>query len=113
MIRRRYGVSFSRATQAEEDINPNEYVANIADCMLVLLLGVIVALVSYYNVDLAQSSEKLDDNLGVKLEGAETVLMDEDGDGEVDGNYEQRGGGGTLYYDEATDTYYLKNGKGA
>ena len=113
MIRRRYGTSFSRARQYEEDINPNEYVANIADCMLVLLLGVIVALVSYYNVDLAQSTETLEDNIGVKLEGAETIQLDEDGDGAVDGNYEQRGGAGTLYYDEATDTYYLKNGKGA
>ena len=101
MIRRRHGVSLSRPTQAEEDVNPNAYVVNIADCMLVLLLGMIVALISYYNVDLTQS--------GTGGSGDESFVgiqvdMDQNKDGTIDAGYEKRG---TVYYDEANDSYYF------
>jgi len=35
-----------------EDVNPSAYIVNLADCMLVLACGVIVALVAYFEVDL-------------------------------------------------------------
>ena len=100
MIRRHYGASLSRATRVEEDINPNEYVANIADCMLVLLLGVIVALISYYNVDLTQSSSSSEEIMGVQ------VNLDENADGVFDPGYQRQG---TVYYDEESGSYYFVN----
>ena len=86
MLRRRYGVSLQRPAQPDEDVNPNEYIVNIADCMLVLLLGMVVALISYYNVDLTQSSASNDEIIGIE------VNMDENGDAVVwDGtDYDQR-----------------------
>jgi len=101
MIRRRHGVSLSRPTQTEEDVNPNAYVVNIADCMLVLLLGMIVALISYYNVDLTQSGEsgsEGNNTVGIQVD------MDQNNDGTIDSGYEKRG---TVYYDEANDSYYF------
>ena len=98
MIRRRYGVSLEREVQTEEEVNPNEYMVNIADCMLVLLLGMIVALISYYNVDLTKPPEPEDEIIGIK------VNMDENQDGVVDSGYERRG---EVYYDEANGSYYF------
>ncbi|MDR3305663.1 MAG: hypothetical protein LBS85_06560, partial [Clostridiales Family XIII bacterium] len=40
-----------------EDVNPSAYIVNLADCMLVLACGVIVALVTYWNVDLSGITE--------------------------------------------------------
>ena len=98
MIRRRHGVSLSRAVQVEEDINPNAYIVNIADCMLVLLLGMVMALITYYNIDLTQT--KPEEIIGIQ------VNMDENQDGDVDSSYQRSG---TVYYDSATDSYYFVN----
>jgi hypothetical protein len=40
-----------------EDVNPSAYIVNLADCMLVLACGVIVALVSYWSIDLSAVTE--------------------------------------------------------
>lgn len=103
MIKRRYGVSLSRAVAPEEDVNPNEYIGNLSDCMLVLLLGMIVALVAYYNVDLTQTTDP-DEIVGVQ------VNLDEDKDGLIDGGYQKRG---SVYYDERTGDYYYVSEGGA
>ena len=104
MLRRRYGTSLGRSTPPDEDVNPNEYIVNIADCMLVLLLGTVVALISYYNIDLTQTQEPEEEIIGIE------VNMDEDQDGVIDGGYERRG---TVYYDEASGSYYFVNEAGA
>ena len=98
MLRRRYGASLVRAQSVDEDVNPNEYMVNIADCMLVLLLGMIVALISYYNVDLTQSSTTDEEIIGVE------VNMDENQDGVIDSGYQRRG---TVYYDDESGNYYF------
>lgn len=99
MIKRRYGRSLQRVAEAEEDVNPNSYITNIADCMLVLVLGLLVALISYYQVDLQQGQEDSPQS----ITGIE-VSMDSNGDGEVDENYERTG---SVYLDPATGQYYL------
>ena len=65
---------------------------------MVLLLGMIVALISYYNVDLTQTAGSGDEIIGVQ------VNMDENGDGVIDAGYERRG---DVYYDEKTGSYYF------
>lgn len=83
--------------------DPNAFMANMADCMLVLLLGTIIALISYYNVDLTQVQDP-DEIIGVEIN------MDEDDDGIIDDSYKRRG---TVYYDEASGSfYYVKEGEG-
>ena len=95
MIKRRYGTSLARTAQASEDVNPNAYITNIADCMLVLVLGLLVALVTKYNVDLQRSP---DDLIGVQVD------MDQNKDGAIDDTYEERG---SVYYDKESGNYYL------
>ena len=96
-MRRRCGRMLHRpAAITEEDVDPNSHITNIADCMLVLVLGLLVALVARFGMDLTQSDEN-------QIIGIE-VNMDADGDGEIDGGYEQAG---TVYHDPATGQYYL------
>ena len=100
MIKRRYGTSLARPKAAGEDVNPNAYITSIADCMLVLVLGLLVALIARYNVDLQQAPEDRD-VIGIE------VNLDGDGDGVIDDGYEKRG---SVYYDKESGTYYLVEG---
>ena len=101
MIRRKHSRALVSTAAAEEDVNPNAYIINIADCMLVLMLGFLVALITRYGVDLSQTTQAardVQDIIGIE------VVMDVDKDGQVDDQYEQRG---TVYYDEKSGKYYF------
>ena len=93
MIRRKHTIGLRRDNPFnDEDVNPNSYITNLADCMLVVMLGLLVALVARYHVNLDQ-----------QITGVQ-VNMDQNQDGIVDDNYRATG---TVYYDESTGTYYM------
>lgn len=94
-MRRRYSRSLAEQAVVEEDVNPSTYIINIADCMLVLVLGLLVALITRYNVNL---NEQVDDIIGIE------ISMDADQDGQVDETYEERG---SVYYDKESGKYYF------
>ena len=48
------GMSAGAFEAGEEDINPNSYITNLSDCMLVLAVGFIVALIVAWNVELPE-----------------------------------------------------------
>ena len=54
------GSRFGRRTQMGEDINPSAYIVNLADCMLVLACGLMVALITAWQIDLGV--RRLDDS---------------------------------------------------
>lgn len=96
MIRRKHSSSLMRSTGiAEEDVNPNSYLTNLADCMLVMSVGLLVALVAHYGVDLQTPDESTT---------GQEVSMDADGDGEIDDSFEEAG---KVYRDSATGKYYM------
>ena len=96
MIRRKHSSSLRRSTsEVEEDVNPNSYLTNLADCMLVMTVGLLVALVTHYGVDLQAPDEQVT---------GQEVVMDADGDGVIDDGYEQTG---RVYRDSATGKYYM------
>ena len=45
---------FRSRGEVGEDVNPSAYIVNLADCMLVLACGFMVALISYWNIDVPQ-----------------------------------------------------------
>lgn len=98
-MRRRHTRSLIGDYSAEEDVNPNSYITNIADCMLVLVLGFLVALITRYNIDLNKVNPE--DIIGVE------IAMDADQDGKVDENYERRG---SVYYDKESGNFYYVAG---
>ncbi len=95
MIRRKHARLSSRTKIQEEDVNPNSYLTNLSDCMLVMAVGLLVALVSHYGVDL-QSNEQ-------SITGTE-VQMDTNQDGVIDSNFKEAG---SVYYDPSTGNYYM------
>ena len=98
MIRRRSSISLQHDGGApswrRDDVDPNSSLTNIADCMLVLMLGFLIALVSRYGIDLVPKEE---------TKGVE-VNMDANADGAIDDNYSTAG---TVYLDAETGKYYL------
>ena len=44
---------FNRRGEMSEDVNPSAYLVNLADCMLVLACGFMVAMMVYWNVDIS------------------------------------------------------------
>ena len=45
---------FRRRGTVAEDVNPSAYIVNLADCMLVLACGFMVAMIVHWNIDVAR-----------------------------------------------------------
>lgn len=48
---------FRRQREMGEDVNPSAYLVNLADCMLVLACGFMVAMIVYWNIDIGRVEE--------------------------------------------------------
>ena len=87
----------------EEEVDPMQSVANIADCMLVLACGLMLALVMYWNLDVAPAMDEvvMDDALTeLPTDVDETQMaMNPEGTG-----YEELG---TVYRDPKTGKMYM------
>lgn len=100
-----------------EDVNPMNYLSNLSDVMLILAVGIMLALVVHWNVDITASGGQAQGNTGENG----SVLVDKDHavtmtDEELARLQEQSGvtGGGEslekrgeVYYDTETGTYYI------
>ena len=99
-----------------EDVNPMNYLSNLSDVMLILAVGIMLALVVHWNVDITASGGQAQGNTGENG----SVLVDKDHavtmtDEELARLQEQSGvtGGeslekrGEVYYNAETDTYYI------
>lgn len=100
-----------------EDVNPMNYLSNLSDVMLILAVGIMLALVVHWNVDITASGGQAQGN----TEENGSVLVDKDHavtmtDEELARLQEQNGvtGGGEslekrgeVYYDAETGTYYI------
>ncbi|MBR5228561.1 MAG: DUF2149 domain-containing protein [Firmicutes bacterium] len=88
-----------------EDINPMEYVANLADVMLVFACGLMLALITYWNVDVVGIGQTaVDINQGQEVTSQMQNLTDEQGEGlEGSGLNEY----GKVYQDPETGKLYM------
>ena len=129
--RRRRGERFS-----EESVDPMNYVSNLSDAMLVLAVGMMLALIVHWNVDIStggRSSENVGETVAAEGQEAEQALLEGQGgqsaidrddalsftpeeleqmdstEGETDEGMEKLG---EVYYDAETGKYYIiENGK--
>ena len=83
----------------EEEQNPMEGVANLVDAMLVLACGLMMAIISFYNVDINGTNTKAEE---LKQEVDDYGVIDEDGN--VSGGFESRG---KVYEDKKTGKMYV------
>ena len=105
MRRRRGSGRFSGRTAAtEESINPMEGVANLVDVMLVFACGLMLALITYWNLDVAGIA----DSASEIQQGQEITDVDglsgENGDPMEDSSLEEYG---KVYRDPVTGSLYL------
>lgn len=119
--RRRRGERFS-----EESVDPMNYVSNLSDAMLVLAVGMMLALIVHWNVDIStggRSSENVGETVAAEGQGGQSAIdrdnalsftpeeleqMDST-EGETDDGMEKLG---EVYYDAETGKYYIiENGK--
>jgi hypothetical protein len=100
MIRRRRGGRLNRRSgEHEEDINPMNSTGNMADAMLVLAVGIMLAMVANWNIDLSQPDQMRE------LDGADTLSEEEMQEVEANEALEELG---TVYFDSETGKYYVK-----
>lgn len=100
-----------------EDVNPMSYLSNLSDVMLILAVGIMLALVVHWNVDITTSGGQSQGNTGE--DGS--ILVDKDramsmtqedldrlqAQGGVTGGGEDLEKRGEVYYDAKTGTYYI------
>lgn len=82
----------------EEDINPMESTSSIADVMLVLAVGMMLAVVINWNVDINKNTVH-------EIQDPETVADDQITDKGGKENLVEKG---VVYYDEDTGKYYVQ-----
>lgn len=88
-----------------EEVNPMEGAINIVDAMLVFACGLMLSLIIYWNVDLLQTTERIDLRQGREItespEVREGLVETEEGQGRL---YERMG---TVYKDPATGQLFM------
>lgn len=105
MLRRSGSGRLSGAGSFEhrEEADPMATVANLVDTMLVLAVGIMLALIVSWNLNISENGQVSDN---ARREDAlsdftEEDITDTDAPGE---NLEKQG---TVYYDPGTDKYYI------
>ena len=99
------------ASADETTVNPMDGLGNLADAMLVLAVGIMLALILNWKVDITavgtQSSEQAEQTEQID-QTEQQIAIDEndlsDSEEQIDESDMQRIG--ELYYDEETGTYY-------
>lgn len=87
----------------EEEQNPMEGVANLVDAMLVLACGLMMAIISFYNVDIRGASTKTEELKQEQLQEVDDYGVIDD-DGNISGGFESRG---KVFEDKKTGKLYV------
>jgi hypothetical protein len=94
--------------ESAEDVNPMHYISNLVDAMLVLAVGIMLALVINWNIDMTSAAEK---EKASEAESSKIPTFNNDNLESVNEsdikNKDKLEQSGTVYYDPETDTYYL------
>lgn len=100
-----------RARQTEEPVNPMDSVSNLADAMLVLAVGIMLALILNWNVDISgvQASESAQASAPTAFEQDDLTAAQEDAQ-TIEADLTEMG---KVYYDKETGTYYIVENPGA
>lgn len=87
-----------------EDINPMATVANLVDAMLVLAVGIMLALIVSWNLNVSENGQV---NENVSKDDALSSFDQNDVDNTEEESSENLERQGTVYYDPQTDKYYI------
>ncbi|MCI7146397.1 MAG: DUF2149 domain-containing protein [Clostridiales bacterium] len=85
-----------------EDVNPMSYISNLSDVMLILAVGIMLALILHWNVEIDATQE------ATETQGKESVSFTEDDLQDMDEMPDDAQKMGNVYYDSRTGKYYYK-----
>lgn len=91
-----------RFYDGDREENPMDGVANLVDAMLVLACGLMMAIISFYNVDIGSSSKTEEIQQQDMKEVDNYGIIDDKG--QVSGGFESRG---KVYEDKKTGKLYV------
>ncbi len=89
----------------EEDLNPMSGLSNLADAMLVLAVGIMLALVMNWHISISGGyTTEMDQSSMQEVDASQLQDAVEGGSSEDAAEYEEKG---TVYIDKKTGTMYL------
>lgn len=90
--------------EVEEEINPMASVANLVDAMLVLAVGIMLALITSWNLNVSENGQVTE-----KVDKSEAVssFTDQDLEKQETDDSSDLEKQGTVYYDRSEDKYYI------
>ena len=96
-----------RVREEEPGVNPMDGLGNLADAMLVLAVGIMLALIINWKVDITAMSPVAPEPEPEQIPISQEDLQDTPADALNEENLQRIG---ALYYDEETGTYYAITG---
>ncbi len=94
-----------RSRHDDAPVNPMDSVSNLADAMLVLAVGIMLALIINWNVDISGAKTAQDAQADSSISFAQDDLTESQDDaGTIEGDLTEMG---KVYYDQETGTYYI------
>ena len=102
---RERGRTRRRRFQDDEDVNPMNYIQNLSDVMLLLAVGIMLALILHWNVNI--SAEDKGTGAEESSSQAGTLAFTDDELQDVQSTPDDMQRMGDVYYDEKTGTYYI------
>ena len=113
----------TRRRFSEEEVNPMNYLSNLSDAMLVLAVGIMLALIVHWNVDISTSGGTMSDsgqsyaadgeggNSAIDRDSAVNFSQDELDNMQSQDKLDSSDTGmeklGEVYYDAAPGQYYI------
>ena len=94
-----------RSRQSDPPVNPMDSVRNLADAMLVLAVGIMLALIINWNVDISAGKTEQAASADPAISFEQDDLTESQDDAKtIEGDLTEMG---KVYYDQETGTYYI------
>ncbi len=94
-----------RSRQSDPPVNPMDSVSNLADAMLVLAVGIMLALIINWNVDISAGKTEQAASADPAISFEQDDLTESQDDAKtIEGDLTEMG---KVYYDQETGTYYI------
>ncbi len=96
----------------ETEANPLEFMANLADAMLILSVGFMLALVANWNIDISVKAQEqtvtVETDQALTFDENDMTKSEEDVESVSNGDMEKLG---TVYFNSEDGKYYILEGK--
>ena len=102
---RRLSARSLRSRSDDAPVNPMDSISNLADAMLVLAVGIMLALIINWNVDISAGTTDKAASADPSISFEQDDLTESQDDAKtIEGDLTEMG---KVYYDQQTGTYYI------